>query len=239
MSVIKKNVEAFNADVRAMRGYRYTSESVCSAVLANRRITEATLARIGPDVATVLDLGCGDGTYTADIHRARPSLRLVGVDAAEEAIEEARRRHEDIEFRTADALDLSTYPPGPFDLAIARGVLHHLSDPKKAIANLTRCASRVLIIEPNGNNPVLKVIERVSAYHREHEEKSYSSRTLRRWCADARARVTSLSYIGFVPFFFPAFGARLIYRMQPVLEKVPLLPDVLGAQIVIELESPR
>jgi len=239
MSVIKKNVEAFNADVRANAGYQYTTESLCSAVLANRRITDATLERIGSDVRTVLDLGCGDGTYTAEIARARPGLRVVGVDAAEEAIKEAKKRYPDVEFHIANALDLSTFPDEGFDLAIARGVLHHLSDPAKAITNLTRCASRVLIIEPNGNNPLLKVIERVSKYHREHEEKSFSAMRLRRWCRDARATVKSLSYIGFVPFYFPTFGAKLIHGVQPALEKVPLLPDVFGAQIVIELECAR
>jgi SAM-dependent methyltransferase len=239
MSGIKKNVEVFNADIRASAGYQYTSDSVYSAVVANQRITAATLERIGPDVETVLDLGCGDGTYTAEILRARPLLRIVGIDAAREAIEEARRRYRGIEFHTADALDLSTFPQGTFDLAIARGVLHHLSDPEKAVWNLAHCASRVLIIEPNGNNPLLKLIEKVSRYHREHEEKSFTARRIRRWCARAQARVASLSYIGFVPFYFPAPGARLIHGLQPLLEKLPLVPRLLGAQIVIELECRR
>ena len=132
----------------------------------------------------------------------------------------------------------ATFPDATFDLAIARGVLHHLSDPAKAIRNLTCCASRVLIIEPNGNNPLLKVIEKVSRYHREHEEKSYTARRIRRWCDQACASVESLSYIGFVPFYFPAAGARLIHAMQPTLEHLPLLPNLLAAQIVIVLESP-
>jgi ubiquinone/menaquinone biosynthesis C-methylase UbiE len=239
MSVIKKNVEAFNADVRANARYQYTSDSLYSAVVANRRITEATLERIGPDVETVLDLGCGDGTYTAEILRARPSLRIVGADAAQEAIAAARRRYSGVEFHTVDALELSTFPKGSFDLAIARGVLHHLSDPAKAIWNLTRSASRVLIIEPNGNNPLLKVIETVSRYHREHEERSFTARRIRRWCGEAQASVRSVSYIGFVPFYFPTLGARLIHGVQPLLERLPLLPNLFGAQIVITLESRR
>ena len=237
--MIKRNVEAFNADVRANAGYRYTSDSLYSAVVANRRITVATLEHIGPDVRSVLDLGCGDGTYTAEISRARPSLRMVGADAAQEAIHAASRRYPEIEFQTVDALELSTYPPGTFDLAIARGVLHHLSDPAKAVENLTRSAKRIIIIEPNGNNPLLKLIERVSKYHREHEERSFTAGTIRRWCEDAHATVTSLSYIGFVPFYFPTAAAKLIHASQPLLEKVPLLPNAFGAQIVAVLESRR
>ncbi len=237
--MIKRNVDAFNADVRANDGYQYTTNSSYSAIVANQRITDATLEHIAAEVTTVLDLGCGDGTYTAEILAARPSLRIVGLDAAQAAIEVARRRHRGIEFRTGNALEPSTFGPRSFDLAIARGVLHHLSDPARAISNLTVWASRVLVIEPNGNNPLLKCIEKVSRYHREHEERSFSARRLQRWCADARASVTSRSYIGFVPFYFPTAGARAIHAVQPLLERVPLLADVLSAQIVLMIESPR
>lgn len=238
-AVMKRNVDVFNSDVRSNAGYRYTTDASYSAVVANARITEATLAHVAPDVRTMLDLGCGDGTYTAEILGARPSLRIVGVDAAAAAIDIARRRESRIEFRTGDALDPSLFPHHAFDLAVARGVLHHLSDPAAAIRNLVRWASRVLIIEPNGNNPILKVIEKVSRYHREHEERSFSEWRLRRWCNDAGARVESVSYIGFVPFYFPTAGAKLIHSMQPALERVPMLPNLFGAQIVLMLESPR
>jgi hypothetical protein len=95
----------------------------------------------------------------------------------------------------------------------------------------------LLIIEPNGNNPILKLIEKMSPYHREHEERSFSSRTLARWCREAGCPATSISFIGFVPFFFPTLPAKIIHFFQPFLERVPLLCRFFGAQVVITAES--
>jgi len=234
--VVKKNVEVFNADVGENAGYRYTTNASYSSIVANERMSRAVLAGIGHDVRSVLDLGCGDGAYTAEILAARPSLRIVGIDAAAAAIDLASRLRPGIEFCTADAHELETWPDEQFDLAIARGVLHHVADPERAIVNLVRAAKRVLILEPNGNNPVLKLIEKISPYHREHEERSFTAPALRRWARRAGARVVSTNYIGFVPFFFPTGPARAIHAVQPFFERVPGVRSLFSAQIVMLLE---
>ena len=235
--VEKQNVNAFNRDASSNDGYRYTTNAPFSSVVANQRLTDATVERIDPSVKTVLDLGCGDGTYTAELKAAFPAVRFVGVDAAEQAIEGAKRKYPQVEFRVADALRLETFPDERFDLAIARGVLHHLPDAQMAMRNLMRCAHEVLVIEPNGNNPILKVIEAVSPYHREHEEQSFSSASLRRWAEAAGGQVLSLDYVGFIPFFFPTVPAKVIHRAQPALERVPGLRNVFSGQIVMRVRS--
>jgi SAM-dependent methyltransferase len=237
MSTLKKNVGVFDSDVRDNAGYRYTTDASYSSVVANRRMTVATLQHIAPEVNRVLDAGCGDGTYASDIKRERSSLQIVGVDPASEAIRVARSRYPEIEFMVGDVLRPETFPEGKFDLIILRGVLHHVSDPAEAIRQCAARANGLLIIEPNGNNPILKLIERMSSYHREHEERSFSSRTLARWCREARCPATSISFIGFVPFFFPTMPAKIIHFFQPFLERVPLLSRFFGAQIVIAAES--
>ncbi len=234
----KENVNVFNRDAVANEGYRYTTNAPFSAQVANRRITEAVLERIGARVRTVLDVGCGDGTYTAELKAALPQVRFVGLDAAAKAVEGAAVNHPSCEFLVGDACDYSTWPQERFDLAIARGVLHHLPDAKLALKNLVRAADEVLVVEPNGNNPVLKVIEVVSPYHREHEEQSFSSRALRAWAEAAGGQVMSFDYIGFIPYFFPTAPARAIYAVQPWLERVPVVRQVLSGQIVMRVTSP-
>jgi hypothetical protein len=118
-------------------------------------------------------------------------------------------------------------------MGLIRGVLHHLADPQAALVNATFLSDRLIIMEPNGNNPILKVIEKVSPYHREHEEQSFSSRVLRRWCKNAGYEVERLEYVGFIPFFFPAFLTKIIYRVQPFLEKIYPLKKYFGAQIIM------
>lgn len=235
----KTNVQAFNQDVLDQGGYQYSLGQSYSTTVANERLTAATLKRIGPGIRKVLDLGCGDGAYTGALAAALPHVHFVGIDAAQEAITTAKRRYPSVDFRVGDAHVLSTLPRERFDLAIARGVLHHLSEPQKAIQNLLALADEVLIIEPNGNNPILKVIEKVSPYHREHEEQSFSSLRLKRWCRKNGGEIKELDYVGFVPFFFPTIPARIIHAAQPLLEKIPLVRHFLSGQIVIVARSAR
>jgi len=99
--------------------------------------TYAFLARVGlaPGWAC-LDVGCGDGQVTIAMARAAgPSGRVVGVDADAEALELARaaggRADVSVEFVDEDA----TRPIATeaFDLAYARLVLSHLTDPAAAV----------------------------------------------------------------------------------------------------------
>lgn len=237
MSEVKKNVSVFNSDVQNNAGYRYTTDAPFSAVVANERITRETLRHLGSGIHTVVDVGCGDGTYTNDIHRARPDLDIFGFDPANVAVESGRVRFPKMRFEVANVLQPETFPKRRFDLAIIRGVLHHLSDPAAAVRNLRALSDRILIIEPNGNNPILKIIEKTSKYHIEHEEQSFSSGKLRRWCVEAGYRVKEQSFIGFVPFFFPTSPARAIHVLQPALEHVPLLGRFGAAQIVLLCET--
>jgi SAM-dependent methyltransferase len=237
MPTLKKNVGVFDSDVRDNQGYRYTTGASYSSIVANRRMTDATLQHIATTAKRVLDAGCGDGTYANDIKRERSSLEIVGFDPASEAVRVARSRYPDIEFVVGDVLRAETFPEGKFDLIILRGVLHHVLDPAEAIRQCAARADALLIVEPNGNNPILKLIEKVSPYHREHEERSFSSRTLARWCREARCPATSISFIGFVPVFFPTLPAKIIHFFQPFLERVPLLCRFFGAQVVITAES--
>jgi trans-aconitate methyltransferase len=133
---MKQNVNVFNRDVAGNAGYQYTTNAQFSSVVANRRLTEATTAKMRPGLRTVLDLGCGDGVYTAELKQAFPEVRFVGIDAAAGAIAAAQKNTPGVEFRVADALDHASWPQETFDLAIARGVLHHLPDASVAIANL-------------------------------------------------------------------------------------------------------
>lgn len=233
MNNIKKNVSIFNADVHAHAGYRYTTDGPYSAVVANERITRETLRHLDGSVRTIVDVGCGDGTYTHHIQRAKPDLELYGFDPAEAAIEAGRKRFPGIRFEVINVLSPETFPERRFDMAIIRGVLHHLCDPAAAVRNLGKLSDRILIIEPNGNNPILKIIEKMSKYHIDHEEQSFSSRLLRRWCTQAGFRVLRQNFIGFVPFFFPSLPAKMIHFCQPVLERVPLMGRFGGAQIVL------
>jgi SAM-dependent methyltransferase len=233
---IKQNVEAFNSDVSDNGGYRYTVNAPYSSIVSNLRITNETerLLRSIPNLKTVLDAGSGDGTYTGELAQRLPSIEFSGFDPAAQAIASASEKYKNCKFWVGDILDASTFPPGKkYDVVIIRGVIHHLPVQSLAIKNAALLSDRIIIIEPNGNNPILKWIEKNSAYHVKHEEQSFSSPFLKSICNENGLKVNRLSFIGFVPFFFPQLPSKVIYFFQPLLEKVPLLGKFFGAQTVI------
>ena len=211
----KKNVEQFNQDVQSNGGYQYTTNARFSSEVANKRITEATLEAIGPNVKTVIDIGCGDGVYTAALKWARPDVSFTGFDPAAEAIDIAREKYPSVEFFVGDLLNPATFPDQKYDLAIIRGVIHHFPNGQKGIENGSLLSDSVVVIEPNGNNPILKWLEKNSKYHVDHEEQSYSTVQLHEFCSQSGLEVKKTGYIGFVPFFFPTVPSKVIYFSSP------------------------
>lgn len=234
-SEFKKNVSEFNKDILENGSYQYTLTPSFSSFVANNRLTDVTedIIRTLPDVQTVLDAGCGDGTYTAELKGRLPALSFTGFDPASMAIKKAQTRYPNCRFFEGNILNLSTFPQETFDLVIIRGVIHHLPTQRAALANAAKIGKYVLVIEPNGNNPILKWIEKHSAYHIQHEEQSFTSHFLVNLCHEVGLSVSKLSFVGFIPFFFPTLPARIIFFFQPLLEKVPGLAKWFGGQVVI------
>jgi ubiquinone/menaquinone biosynthesis C-methylase UbiE len=220
--MVERNVAQFDQDVRANAGYLYTTNARKSSVLANQRLTDVTREMVELRGRRVIDVGCGDGTYVDALFRACAPAAMVGVDASREAIESATRTfvRPGLRFDVCSVYDLP-YEPGSFDVAVVRGLLHHLDDAPRALARISTLARHVFVIEPNGYNPTLKLIERFSRYHREHGEKSYSPASLRRWIHELGGVIEREHYAGLVPFFCPDWMATGLKVIEPMVEAMP------------------
>ena len=80
----------------------------------------------------ILDVGCGDGTLTADI--AASGARVIGIDSSPEMVEAARRRGLDVRLMAAERLDLKER----FDAAFSNAALHWVRDLEGAVAGIAR-----------------------------------------------------------------------------------------------------
>lgn len=103
-----------------------------SAYEADRR--RALVATVPAEAPwRVLEVGCGEGVFTAALAEARPRLaRLVGVEVSGRAAARARRRCARwpfVEVVHADAA--SRLPPGPFDAIFCVEVLPYLGRPER------------------------------------------------------------------------------------------------------------
>ncbi|MCU1693387.1 MAG: methyltransferase type 11 [Frankiales bacterium] len=97
------------------------------------------LPHLRPD-QTLLDVGCGPATITADL--ADRVGRVVGLEHTQQACDVARaelaaRGHADVEVLLGDvhALDL---PDDSFDVVHAHQVLQHVADPVQALREMAR-----------------------------------------------------------------------------------------------------
>lgn len=216
-------VSPFDRDATHNRGYLYTTNASLSSELANRRLTQAALQVSDFRGKRVLDVGCGDGTYTVELFDGGLPARIYAFDPSCEAIGIARQKvaGRDITFAVHDASNLPL-PDRSFDVAHLRGVLHHVDRPVEVLREAFRLAPELIVLEPNGYNPVLKLIEKTSRYHREHGEKSYSAASLDRWVRELGGRVTTRQWVGLVPFFCPDWAARALKTIEPVIERLPI-----------------
>lgn len=227
------NVDAFSRDIAANRGYLYTTNARLSSYLANRRLTDAALAIADFRDKRVLDIGCGDGTYTLELFDRGQPISMYGVDPTHEAIRIAQQkigiRRITFEVQNAGALP---YESKSFDIVHLRGVLHHMDRPFDGLREALRVSHMLVVIEPNGHNPILKLLERFSSYHLRHDEKSYTPATLKRWVNQAGGKVRVRCYIGLVPFFCPDWLARVLKFIEPVVERLPLVNSLACAVYV-------
>ncbi len=236
MAENKANVQAFDRDA-VEGGYVYARQDRLSSVLANARMSRAIVAATSFAGRRVVDLGCGDGSYTVPLRTEAGASYVLGIDPAPAAIELARDRAAGVDGCEFVVGSIYDPPPGQsFDIAVIRGVLHHLSEAERAVAAAVQMAERVVILEPNGTNPVLKLIEKLSPYHRAHEERSFLPATIDRWIRKAGARVVRREFINLVPMFCPERLAQTLKALESYVEHVPGVNAISCAQYVVTAE---
>ena|ERR1700728_369404 len=96
-----------------------------------------THLRVG---ASILDVGCGPGTITADLARRVAPGPVVGIDRSEEAIAGARDLLDgslQLSFEIGDLFSMH-FADRSFDVVHAHQVLQHVEDPVGALGELSR-----------------------------------------------------------------------------------------------------
>jgi len=226
----------FDQDVEKRGAYEYTDGSRFSAVLANQRYTQMILSAVPFTDLDVVDVGAGDGTYTAELARLSRARAILGVEPSAPAVDRARSAFEktitNLRFSCEFTEDLIR-SGRRFDVAVYRGVLHHVVDPREEIKRAVQLASRVVILEPNGLNPMMKLVEKVSPYHRRHKERSYSPGQVAQWIEEGGGTEIRFRFFGLVPYFCPDWLARAGHVVEPIVEAIPALRGVVCGQYLM------
>jgi SAM-dependent methyltransferase len=102
-------------------------------------LAENIAEMIPPGAATLLDVGCGDGTLARSITQRRPGLEATGVEIR-------ARPQTAIPVREFDGRILP-FPDRAYDVVMLVDVLHHAEEPTLLIREAGRVASGAVIIK--------------------------------------------------------------------------------------------
>ncbi len=137
------------ADVTS-QSHRYLHGHHDSVLRSHRwRTAENSAGYLIPSLdagAQVLDVGCGPGTITVGLARYVGDGGVLGIDAAEGVLGDARAEatrcgQRNVSFAVGDANHLD-FGDGVFDVVHAHQVLQHLANPVAALTEMRRVCRR-------------------------------------------------------------------------------------------------
>ena len=123
---------------------------------ANARLIAAFVRLSGlPRGARVADLGCGSGVFTNLLHRQ--GFDAVGLDLSPKLIALGQAKYPDVTFFEGDVEHLP-FPDASLDGVLLSGLLHHLPDPARCVAETFRVlkpGGSFAAFDPNRMNPFM------------------------------------------------------------------------------------
>jgi SAM-dependent methyltransferase len=145
----------------------------------------------GGDPPRVLDLGCGEGRFTAEL--ARAGAATVGVDVSQEALRRARARYPELDLRAIPPRGSWPFADAGFDIVWAGETIEHVADTAgwlSEVRRVLRSGGTLLLSTPSHGRLALLLIAlspRRFARHfdpRSDHLRFYSARTLSRLLED-------------------------------------------------------
>ncbi len=101
-------------------------------------------------LASILDVGSGTGRALLYV-KGRTGVRILGIEPSPELRAVGHRNGlSEAELVAGDATALQ-FPDGSFDLVCAFGVLHHIKEHQRAVAEMCRVARKALFISDANN----------------------------------------------------------------------------------------
>jgi 2-polyprenyl-3-methyl-5-hydroxy-6-metoxy-1,4-benzoquinol methylase len=181
--------------------------------------------RLGLDAQShVLDLGCGDGSF-ANAMLAKHFRAVDGIDFSEAGIERAQAHSTGpnvrFEVRDITTMDFASLPK--YDGVFLNGILHHVKDATPGILHhLREVTSRVIVLEPNGDHILRKLLELTAAYKAAGEDSFRTHRPEHLFHQVGYRKVVWMR-LNLFPNFTPKLAFRLFRPLQPVVERTPVL----------------
>lgn len=154
----------------------------------------------------VLDVGCGEGRFTAELLAA--GAHVTGIDVAEEPLRRARERRGGLDLRLVPVAGPWELPDAGFDLVWAGEVIEHVASTAAWLSEIRRVlrSGGELLLSTPANGPLtlarLALSKRAFASHfdpRGEHLRFYSRETLSRLIEDFGFQEITVQGVGGVP----------------------------------------
>jgi SAM-dependent methyltransferase len=141
---------------KVLRGFAKSYRK--GAAFARRYLSEAVEENVP---IQILEVGAGDGYFSAGIRGEIPKAKVWLLDIVEDLARYYARHHECIPV--ADEFDSNLFEPGQFDLIIFRDLLEHVRDPFQFLSEASRVVApggQIFFVTPNGKEDFWMINQR-------------------------------------------------------------------------------
>ncbi len=190
------------------------------------------ISKLSPE-SSILDVGCGTGIQLRWL--LEKGYRPSGIDLSSGLIEKLRERlnkegiGDKIELKQSDAEDIQ-YPDNTFDQVMGTAILHHVPNPGKVVKEMARVVKPggwVTVAEPNIINPWILI--NVFRYWKIDKGALKSTvKNVKKWFKDAGLKDITYKRVVFVPPIPWKPLINLTAKLEPFLEKTPVLRTMGG-----------
>lgn len=127
---------------------KWNDATVLGPACRHRRRIVAHLVESLPH-ESLLDLGCGDGSFLAEFSNIAKTCLMAGADISEEALLIASKKLPDVEFFPLD-LNGTISLNRKFDIIILSEVLEHIENDDKLIEGIAPFCRKLVVSVPGG-----------------------------------------------------------------------------------------
>jgi ubiquinone/menaquinone biosynthesis C-methylase UbiE len=208
-------------------------ESLPDHVMAHLTARRVAFSRALVPGGKLLDVGCGTGRFLEAMPTA--GYELTGIDISAGMLEEARERGLDVVEGSSGDMP---FEDDTFDLVVTFAVLHHLIDPElvratlREIVRVTRPGGTAVVWDHNPNNPYWKFLM-ARLPQDQGDEVLVPASLIMETLRGTPARQVTLRRMTFMPDFTPEGAVPAVGRLEPVLERVPLLNRIAAHNVAI------
>ncbi len=132
---------------------------------------------------TILDIGCGTGTFLSLITAKSSNATISGIDLSPEMIKAAKGKlGGTVDLRVGDSEELP-WAESSFDVVLSTQSFHHYPNPGKVLAEMKR------VLKPNGHliiadfwrpAPVRQIMNLLMRFDKDGDVRVYSEKEIRR-----------------------------------------------------------